>query len=58
MPLSFLITIFVMRVNYNSSPMPAIALLSLQTFILGIKMVIRMECHVKTELTLMTVGNW
>lgn len=58
MPLSFLITIFVMRVNYNSSPMPAMALLSLQTFILGIKMVIRMERHVKTELTLMTVGNW
>lgn len=58
MPLSFLITIFVMRVNYNSPPMPAMALLSLQTFILGMKMVIRMECRVKTELTFMTLGNW
>jgi len=57
-PLSFLITIFVMRVNYNSPLMPAMALLSLQTFILGTKMVIRMECRVKTELTFMTVGNW
>lgn len=26
--------------------------------ILGTKMVIRMECRVKTELTFMTVGNW
>lgn len=58
MPLSFLITIFVMRVNYNSPLMPAMALLSLQTCILGTKMVIRMECRVKTELTFMTVGNW
>lgn len=58
MPLSFLITIFVMRVNYNSPSMPAMALLSLQTFILGMKMVIRIECRVKTELPFMTLGNW
>ena len=58
MPPSFLITVFVMRVNYNSPPMPAIALLWSQTFILGTKTVIRMECRVKTELTFMTVGNW
>ena len=46
------------ELNYNSPPMPAMALLSLQTFILGMKMVIRMECRTKTELTFMTLGNW
>lgn len=57
MPLSFFITVFVTGVNYNSSQMPAMALLSLETFILGMKMVIRVECRVKTKLTIMTVGN-
>lgn len=64
MPLSFLITIFVIRLNYNSLLMPAMALLSLQTLIVEMKMVIRVECRVKTELTFVTVeigdenGKW
>lgn len=44
--------------------MPAMALLSLQTLIVEMKMVIRVECRVKTELTFVTVeigdenGKW